>query len=120
MPRPPGARRFFRLPWRSRPEVAAEVDDELRFHLDMVAAKLRAGGMSDADARAEALRRFGDLSFTLEYCRAEGHRREREKRRMTILDELGQDLRYALRALRRSLGPGTPGVGFSSSTWRQV
>jgi predicted permease len=104
MPRPPGARRFFRLPWRSSPEVAAEVDDELRFHLDMVAAKLRAGGMSDADARAEAIRQFGDLTFTQEYCRAEGHRREREKRRMTMLDELGQDLRYAVRALRRSPG----------------
>ena len=104
MPRPDGRNRFFRLPWRTRPEVAAEVDDELRFHLDMVAARLRAAGWSEAEARAEAIRQFGDLQYTLQYCRAEGQRRERERRRMTFLDELGQDLRYAVRALRRSPG----------------
>jgi putative ABC transport system permease protein len=94
----------FKLPWRPKPQVAADVDDELRFHLDMVAARLRAEGMSESDARVEALRRFGDLKFTKAYCRAEGLRREREKRRMTILDELRQDLHYAFRALRRSPG----------------
>jgi predicted permease len=104
MPRPDGPRRFFRLPWRTRPEVAAEVDDELRFHLDMVAARLRAAGWSEAEARAEAIRQFGDLQYTLQYCRAQGQRREREKRRMTFFDELGQDLRYAVRALSRSPG----------------
>ena len=104
MSRPEGHRRFFRLPWRTTPQVAAEVDDELRFHLDMVAARLRAGGLSESEAQAEALRQFGDLKFTQQYCRAQGQRREREKRRMTLLDEFGQDLRYALRALRRSPG----------------
>ena len=104
MSRPDGRHRFFRLPWRTRPEVAAEVDDELRFHLDMVAGRLRAGGLSESEARAEAIRQFGDLRYTLRYCRAEGQRREREKRRMTFFDELGQDLRYAMRALRRSPG----------------
>ncbi|HJR35877.1 MAG TPA: ABC transporter permease, partial [Gemmatimonadales bacterium] len=104
MSRPGGPHRFFRLPWRTRPEVAAEVDDELRFHLDLVAARLRAGGLSESEARAEAIRQFGDLPYTLRYCRAEGQRREREKRRMTFFDELGQDLRYAMRALRRSPG----------------
>ena len=84
--------------WRPRSTMS------FGFHLDMVAARLRADGMSDADARAEAVRRFGDLESTQAYCRAEGLRREREKRRMTMLDELGQDLRYALRALRRSPG----------------
>ena len=104
MPRPDGRRRFFRLPWRTRPEVAAEVDDELGFHLAMVAERLRAGGLSETEARAEAIRQFGDLQYTLQYCRAEGQRREREKRRMTFFDELGQDLRYAVRSLRRSPG----------------
>ena len=104
MPRPDGRHRFFRLPWRTRPEVAADVDTELRFHLDMVAARLRAAGWSEAEATAEAIRQFGDLQYTLQYCRAEGQRRERERRRMTFFDELGQDLRYAVRALRRSPG----------------
>ncbi|HEV8149151.1 MAG TPA: ABC transporter permease, partial [Gemmatimonadales bacterium] len=94
----------FRLPWRTRPQVTSDVEEELRYHLDQVAARLRAGGMSEAEALAEAERQFGDLEATRNYCRDELLRREREKRRMTILDELSQDLHYAVRALRRSPG----------------
>ena len=104
MPRPEGRHRFFRLPWRTRQDVAAEVKQELESHLDMVAERLRSGGLSHAEARAEAERRFGDLQFTQQYCRAESLRRERERRRVTFLDELRQDLRYAVRSLRRSPG----------------
>ena len=104
MARPEKRQRFFRLPWRTRPQVAAEVDDELRFHIEMVAAKLQTSGMSESEAKAEAIRRFGDLKYTQQYCRAEGLKREREKRRVTLFDELSQDLRYAFRALRRSPG----------------
>src|SRR5690606_33131332 len=68
------------------------------------ATELRVQGWSDAEARAEAERRFGDVDSTRTYCRAEDLRREREKRRMTIRDELRQDLRFALRALRASPG----------------
>jgi predicted permease len=102
--RPPGVRPLFRLPWRSRREVAADVDDELRFHLEHTAAELRRAGWSDADAQMEAARRFGDVNFTRDYCRAEDIRRERGKRRMNFFDELSQDLRYGFRALRRSPG----------------
>jgi predicted permease len=84
--------------------VTLDVDDELGFHLDQMAAELRAAGWSEADARAEAVRRFGDLDFTRRYCRAEDIRRERGKRRMTFFDDLTQDLHYGVRALRRSPG----------------
>ena len=40
----------FRLPWKTRPQVTADVEDELRYHLDMVAARLRAEGWPEADA----------------------------------------------------------------------
>jgi predicted permease len=102
--RPPGVRPLFRLPWRSRRQVAVDVDDELRFHLEQMAAELRKAGWSDADAQMEATRRFGDVDFTRDYCRAEDIRRERGKRRMNFFDELAQDLRYGFRALRRSPG----------------
>ena len=97
-------RRPFRLPFRSRSQVAAEVDEELQFHFVMVAERLREQGWAPADADAEARRRFGDVDYTRDYCRAEDQRRETEKRRMTMLDELGQDLRYAIRTLRSSPG----------------
>src|ERR1043166_2436245 len=51
----------FRLPWRTRPQVTSDVEEELRYHLDLVAARLRAGGLSESEARAEAERQFGDL-----------------------------------------------------------
>jgi predicted permease len=102
--RPPGSRRLFRLPWRTRGQVVADLDDELRFHLDRVAEELRAQGWPANEARSEAVRRFGDVEGTKHYCRDEDVRREREKRRMTVLEELGQDLRYAIRALRSSPG----------------
>jgi membrane protease YdiL (CAAX protease family) len=38
----------------------SEIDDEIEFHLDMLTRDLIAAGMSPSDARAEAIRRFGD------------------------------------------------------------
>ena len=98
---PPGFRRLFRLPARARRD---DVDDELRFHLDHVAASLRAEGWSEADAAREAERRFGDLEYTRTYCRDQDTRREQETSRMNYLEELGQDLRYAFRSLRSAPG----------------
>jgi predicted permease len=98
------SRRHFRFPWQTRRELEAELEAELQFHLDEMAAGLRAAGWSAADARAEAVRRFGDLAATRQYCRIEDTRRERGARRMTMLDEFTQDVRYALRALWRSPG----------------
>jgi putative ABC transport system permease protein len=55
---------------RRRPEhVQAEVDEELRVHLDMRTEELVAAGIPRDDARAEALRQFGDLQYTRRYCR---------------------------------------------------
>jgi hypothetical protein len=33
-------RRLFRFPWRTAAQVEADVDQELQFHLDMVAQEL--------------------------------------------------------------------------------
>ena len=43
----------------TRTSVAAEVDDELAFHLEMRRRDLEARGLADDAARAEAARRFG-------------------------------------------------------------
>ena len=92
----------FRLPFRSHARIASEVDEELTFHLAATAERLREQGWSTTDAEAEARRRFGDLEYTRRYCRAEDLRREGERYRMAFMDEMKQDLRYALRGLRGS------------------
>ena len=46
--------------WRSRSEVEREVDDEIRFHIDMRTEANVAAGMDRRAARRDAKRRFGD------------------------------------------------------------
>ncbi|HSA54936.1 MAG TPA: ABC transporter permease [Gemmatimonadaceae bacterium] len=104
MPRPPDEKREFRFAWRSARQVASEVDAELAFHLARKTEELMAAGLSAAAAREEAEQRFGDLERTRRYCRDEDVRREREARHSTMLDELRQDLGYAVRALRSAPG----------------
>jgi predicted permease len=97
-------RRLFRFPTLTRDRARREVDEELEFHLAVVAANLVSQGWSPADATVEARRRFGDVEYTRSYCYREDTLRAGEAFRMTYVDELGQDLRYAARALRRSPG----------------
>src|SRR5678815_569433 len=92
--------RAFRFASRSSRQVARDVDAELAFHLARRVEELIARGLSADDARREAAARFGNLEFTRQYCRDEDDRRERETRHTTMIDELKQDLIYAVRALR--------------------
>ena len=59
-PRPPDPR-----PLR---EIEADVDEELRFHLDASAQALADEGLDGDAARAEALRRFGDVDQVRRAC----------------------------------------------------
>ncbi|HYW30033.1 MAG TPA: permease prefix domain 1-containing protein, partial [Gemmatimonas sp.] len=45
-----------------RPRIDEDVSDEVAFHLEMHTAHLVTRGMSQEDARAEALRKFGNTS----------------------------------------------------------
>jgi predicted permease len=92
------------LPWRSRAGIARDVDAELSFHLDMRVAELMAQGLSDGDARQRAREEFGDVEFTRAYCRAVDARADRAVRFSDRLTDWRQDLRYAVRTLRRSPG----------------
>ena len=98
-----GLRALFRLP-SSEDRVAGEVDDEIAFHLDERTRALTARGMDPAEARAEALREFGDVPAARRELEVLGRERVRAGRRADWWDELGQDARYTLRALRRSPG----------------
>lgn len=90
----------FRL-FRTAGQITAEVDEEIRFHLEMRIAELVRAGMTPAQAREEALRRFGDLERARLDMNAADQRRERRVRRREYLEELVQDLAHAVRQLRR-------------------
>jgi putative ABC transport system permease protein len=72
----------------------AELDDELRFHLDHLIDANIARGLPPAAARREALLAMGGLEQRKEECR--------DTRGVGLIGDFLQDLRYAARMLRRS------------------
>ncbi len=97
-------RRSFRFPRRTASQVAADIEEELAFHLDRVAEDLIADGWPREEARVEARRRFGDLETTRAVCRALDASKERQMKWMERWLELGADLRFAGRQLWKSPG----------------
>ncbi len=88
---------------RRGPEtVASEIDEELRAHLDMRVDELTAGGMPVEEARGEALRQFGDVEKTRQYCRREDERGENRMQRTLWVQDFVQDARIAIRSLART------------------
>ena len=84
------------------PRGAADLDDELRFHIEMRVAEYRARGLSDAEARAATVRRLGDLAAARATCVAITTRQERRMTRTQLVDHLAHDARFALRSLGRN------------------
>ncbi|HUI41255.1 MAG TPA: ABC transporter permease [Terriglobia bacterium] len=79
-----------------RDRVERDLDKELRFHLQQQIEENVAAGMSPDEARYAAMRRLGGAEQIKEECR--------DMRRTAYLEDLGKDLRYTLRALRKSPG----------------
>ena len=100
MPRIPGLRRYTRT--RPNENVERQVDDELAFHFAMCVDELVARGMTTEQARAEAERRFGDVSKVRHRLTRLDRERIRDERRAGWWSALSQDTRYALRGLRRT------------------
>ncbi|MEO8027474.1 MAG: ABC transporter permease, partial [Bryobacteraceae bacterium] len=94
-------RRYARL-WG--PDPAADVDDELRFHLDAKIDDLVAQGWNPDAARIEAQRQFGDWKAVREVGERVGIQREKTIERGEFWGAFRQDLRYALRTLRKERG----------------
>ena len=92
-------RRYLRF-WG--PNVAEDVDDELRFHVDMLTAHYVARGMAKDEARERALARFGDSAHFGAVLRAHDYRQVRSQRRRELVGDFIQDVRIGLRGFRRS------------------
>jgi predicted permease len=85
---------------------------EMQQHLDRATERLVARGLSPDAARAEALREFGNVAFLQEEAR--------DARGVRWLEDAVQDLRYAVRGIRRSPGfalgvIGTLGLGVGAN-----
>ena len=52
----------------NKTRTASEVAEELQFHLEMLERKYTQQGMSDAHAKAAALKRFGNLARYTKHC----------------------------------------------------
>jgi putative ABC transport system permease protein len=79
-----------------RQKLDAEMSEEMRVHLEMQAECNIAAGMSSEEARYLAQRQFGNVANIQE--------RAREGRGWLWFEQLRQDIRYALRSLRKSPG----------------
>src|SRR3954467_4578473 len=79
----------------TRNEAYGELDDELRFHVEMETDANIGRGMSPQEARRVALRDLGGVTQTREAV---------VDVRATWLDAMRQDVLYALRGYRRSRG----------------
>ena len=81
------------------PDVDADIDDEIRFHLEMRERDFLAAGLPPADAHEEALARFGDPTKVARWLRDHDTRRLRRHRRIEAMSDLLQDARYGLRRM---------------------
>ncbi|HXN50509.1 MAG TPA: ABC transporter permease [Candidatus Acidoferrum sp.] len=74
--------------------MEAKLDSELRFHFEHEVAKYIGSGLSPEEARRRARLAFGSFDQVHEDCREAGG--------VNLLETIFQDIRYALRILRRT------------------
>ena len=85
-----------------RPDPRRDVDVEFTFHLDARIEALKRAGKSDAEARREALARFGDVNAARQTYIELATRRSKREAFVTYIHSWFADAAYALRAFRRA------------------
>ena len=84
------------VPYLGRRQAEEDLQEELRIHLELERARQRDAGLSDADALYAARRKLGNGTLIRE--------RTRDVWGWRWLDDLGRDVRHAIRGLGRSPG----------------
>ena len=74
--------------------VERELDDELAFHIERETQRLISQGMTEGEARAKALARFGPVPLAADECR--------DARGTAFVDHTVRDILYALRTFKRA------------------
>ena len=77
-------------------KLDADLDEELRAHIEMATEENRRRGMNEREARTAALIAFGGVTQISESYRVQ--------RGLPLLERAARDIRYAVRQLRRSPG----------------
>jgi predicted permease len=79
-----------------RRQQDADLDDELRTHIDLAIQEHKSRGLSDQEANTAALRAFGGVTQTREAWRLQ--------RSLPFFESIARDLRFGLRQLLKSPG----------------
>src|SRR5439155_20230197 len=83
-------------------KLDSRMDDEMRSHIEMQTQENIEAGMNPEEARYAALRQFGWVESIKEDCR--------DQRGVSWIENLGQDLRFGGRMLRKNPGFTTVAV----------
>lgn len=97
----PGIRRLFRIALRRAALTDRDVQDEVALHLDLRVEQLLRQGLPEEEAHREARQRFGSLETGAVRLQSDARRRERSMGLREWVDATVQDVRFAVRGLRR-------------------
>jgi putative ABC transport system permease protein len=102
---------------RRRP--SREIEEEMRHHLELEAASLRAQGLTEEEARRQSRIRFGSVDGVAEACQ--------ERRGLPRVESVVREFRQSLRALARVPGFSIAvisvvglGIGFATAAFALV